>query len=150
MKSPKILVPNRALDFGIGFYTTANRNQAENFAQKVLQRNHSAAAFVSCYEVDIDKMKAELNYKWFDKPDGQWLDFVADNRNGTSTEKFDFVYGLVANDTIFKTFIAYQNEILLREETIERLKVHELYNQLTFCNEKALSYLNFVKAEKVV
>lgn len=29
IEEPKILVPNRALDFGIGFYTTANRSQAE-------------------------------------------------------------------------------------------------------------------------
>lgn len=29
VNAPKILVPNHALDFGPGFYTTLNRNQAE-------------------------------------------------------------------------------------------------------------------------
>jgi allantoicase len=31
-EKPKILTPNRALDFGIGFYTTSNRKQASDWA----------------------------------------------------------------------------------------------------------------------
>ena len=29
---PKLIVPFRALDFGMGFYTTTNRDQASDFA----------------------------------------------------------------------------------------------------------------------
>ena len=31
---PKLIRQNRYLDFGFGFYTTTNREQAVNFAQK--------------------------------------------------------------------------------------------------------------------
>ncbi|MBO7625503.1 MAG: DUF3990 domain-containing protein, partial [Bacteroidales bacterium] len=44
---PKILEPNRALDFGKGFYTTLNEVQANGFARKVRDRLHSSNAFVN-------------------------------------------------------------------------------------------------------
>ena len=43
---------------------------------------------------------------------------------------------------------AYEDGILTREETIERLKVKKLYNQMTFSTEKALSYLKFIGYEE--
>ena len=35
---PKLIKQNRYLDFGFGFYTTTNRDQAVNFAGKVTDR----------------------------------------------------------------------------------------------------------------
>ena len=35
VEQPKLIRQNRYLDFGFGFYTTTNRDQAVNFAQKV-------------------------------------------------------------------------------------------------------------------
>lgn len=35
VKTPKLLVPNRTLDFGSGFYTTVNKEQSESFAKKI-------------------------------------------------------------------------------------------------------------------
>jgi hypothetical protein len=34
---PRILAPNRALDFGAGFYVTTDREQAENWATIVVE-----------------------------------------------------------------------------------------------------------------
>ncbi len=39
--NPQILIPNRFLDFGTGFYTTTNYEQVLNFAGKVTQRHIS-------------------------------------------------------------------------------------------------------------
>lgn len=36
--TPKLIKQNRYLDFGFGFYTTTNREQAVNFAEKVADR----------------------------------------------------------------------------------------------------------------
>ena len=36
VKEPRILKPSHALDFGPGFYTTLNRDQAVDFAGKVV------------------------------------------------------------------------------------------------------------------
>ena len=35
---PKLIRQSRFLDFGFGFYTTTNREQAVNFAAKVTER----------------------------------------------------------------------------------------------------------------
>ena len=38
VEKPRLIKQNRYLDFGFGFYTTTNRDQAVNFAQKVTER----------------------------------------------------------------------------------------------------------------
>jgi len=138
---PEIKQPVRALDFGQGFYTTTNIEQAKSFAKKVQDRNASVETHISIYTLNIDLLK-KLNVLFFDKPDKKWLDFVSANRNGTYHGKdYDIIYGPVANDTVFKTFIAYQNGILNEKETLKRLKVRDLYNQLVFTNEEAINCL---------
>ena len=149
IETPMILEPNRALDFGRGFYATLNEMQAEGFARKVQDRLHSGEAVVNVYEVDIERMKTVLQHVWFEAPDELWLDYVSNNRNGIATEVCDFAYGPVANDDVFRTFAAYQAGVLTKEETIARLKVKQLYNQLTFKTDKSLGYLQFVIAYTV-
>lgn len=147
---PRILKSNRALDFGPGFYTTTNKNQAISFAEKVADRNNSPKGIISIYEINLEKLKLETKGLWFEEANENWLDFVSNNRNQIVTAlDYDFIYGPVANDTIFRTFIAYQNGILTKEETIKRLKIRPLYNQLVFCTEKSLEYLNFQNYEEV-
>lgn len=147
---PEIRKSNRALDFGAGFYTTTNINQARSFAEKVAERNHSLKGIISVFEVDLEKLRKTLNGLWFDSADEEWLDFVSANRNQLATNSnYDYIYGPVANDTIFRTFIAYQNGILTKAETIERLKIRPLYNQLVFCTAKSLEHLNFKNSEEV-
>lgn len=73
------------------------------------------------------------------------LDFVYANRGGNyKGERFDMVFGPVANDTIYRTFVAYEEGILTKEETIARLKVKKLYNQMTFATEAALAQLRYI------
>jgi len=142
---PKLVMQTRTLDFGSGFYTTTNKEQAMSFAEKVMLRRASNSNYVSIYDVDFEKIKNELDILKFEAPDESWLDFVYENRTGVySGNKYDVVYGPVANDTIFKTFIAYETGIYTKTETLERLKINKLYNQMTFSTVKALGYLKFV------
>ena len=143
VKEPNIIQPVRALDFGIGFYATTNIEQARSFAKKVKDRNNSSQTYISIYKLNIEILK-KLEFIFFNKPDKKWLDLVSSNRNGAYTgELYDLVYGPVANDTIFKTFIAYQNGILNEKETLKRLKIRELYNQMVFKSDTALNALEF-------
>jgi hypothetical protein len=143
VETPQILQPVRALDFGDGFYTTTNEQQARNFAKKVRDRNGSAESRISVYTLNIDLLSRQ-KMLFFEKPNKKWLDFVSANRNGTyNGEAFDVIYGPVANDTVFKTFIAYQNGTLNERETLLRLKVRPLYNQLVLKNEDSLKCLSF-------
>ena len=140
---PKIMQPVRALDFGTGFYTTTNKEQARNFAEKVQNRNNSTSRHISIYKLNFELLKKQ-KILLFDKPNKKWLDFVSANRNEVYTGKtYDIIYGPVANDTIFKVFIAYQNGTLSERETLKRLKIRPLYNQLVFTNEESLKCLSF-------
>lgn len=150
VKTPELRQSTHALDFGAGFYTTLNIEQARNFASKVAEREHSSNAVVSVYNIDLDALKATMRGLWFDSPTEEWLDFASDNRSGKIQDSpYDFIYGPVANDTIFKTFIAYQNGILSKQDTIERLRVKKLYNQLVFKTAAAIEYLSFDRSFQV-
>jgi len=140
---PRIMQPVRALDFGAGFYTTTNEEQAKSFAKKVQERNGSAENHISIYTLNVELLKKQ-KLLFFNKPNKKWLSFVSANRNEIYTgEIYDVIYGPVANDTIFKTFIAYQNGTLSERETLKRLKIRPLYNQLVFTNEESIKCLSF-------
>ena len=47
VKEPRILKPNRELDFGNGFYTTTNLDQAISFAKRVTRNRGVGIATVS-------------------------------------------------------------------------------------------------------
>ena len=64
--NPELRISSRALDFGPGFYTTTNREQAINFAKKVCERNQTTSAVVSVFKIDLDKLKQSLKGKWFE------------------------------------------------------------------------------------
>ena len=89
-------------------------------------------------------MKKELDILYFKSADETWLDFVMPNRRNTyNGKKYDIIYGPVANDTIYRTLIAYENGVLSAEDTIARLKVRQLFDQMTFASERALSFLKY-------
>lgn len=145
VSEPKLIVQNRFLDFGYGFYTTTNKVQATGFADKVTRRHKAGTPIVSIYEIDEEKAFAECSVLRFDAPDEAWLDFVSANRAGRySGEPYDFIYGPVANDDVYTTFTLYTAGVLTKEQTIEALKIKKLYNQLVLTSEKALKFLKFV------
>jgi len=148
VKEPIILQPNRFLDFGPGFYTTTNLEQAKVFAGKVLARKKDGESIVSVYELDETAL-GEIRVLSFDAANERWLDFVSANRNGNVTDlKYDLISGPVADDDIFRTFILYSNGLLTKEQTLEALKVKKLFNQYVFSSRKALSFLHFLGTEK--
>ena len=83
VEQPKLIKQNRYLDFGFGFYTTTNRNQAVNFAQKVTHRRKKGKATLNIYSIDEMVAFKEGSLLQFESPDEAWLDFVAANRQGT-------------------------------------------------------------------
>lgn len=143
---PRLILQNRTLDFGPGFYTTTNREQAVSFAGKVTDRREDGSPHVSIYEIaEIEKLQDKFKVLIFSGPNEEWLDFVYENRNACyHGEQFDMVFGPVANDTIYRTFIAYEEGILTKEETIARLKVKKLFDQMTFATQAALEQLKYI------
>lgn len=147
---PKLIRQNRYLDFGFGFYTTTNRGQAVNFAQKVTDRRKMGEATLNIYSVNEAVAFQECKVLQFDSPDEAWLDFVAANRQGTyQGEKYDLIYGAVANDDVYRTIALYMTGVLDKEQTLSSLKIRKLFNQLVFATEKSLQYLKFEGRELV-
>ncbi len=148
VENPIILNKNSLLDFGGGFYTTTNLNQAKEFSKKVVDRRKTGMPTVSYYIFDKELAFNTCTILQFEKVSDEWLDFISANRTGSYNGlPYDFVYGPVANDDVFKTIALYLSGALNKEQTLEQLKVKQLFNQLVFCNEKALSHLYFEKAE---
>lgn len=147
VSEPKLVIQNRYLDFGYGFYTTTNKVQAIGFADKVTKRRKQGQKTVSIYEIDEGKAFIECSILRFDAPDESWLDFVSENRSGNyEGDSYDFIFGPVADDDVYTTFTLYTAGALTKEQTLEALKIKKLYNQLVLTTEKALSYLKFVGA----
>ena len=139
---PKLIRQNRYLDFGFGFYTTTNREQAVNFAQKVTDRRKMGEATLNIYSVNEAVAFQECKVLQFD--------FVAANRQGTyHGEKYDLIYGAVANDDVYRTIALYMTGVLDKEQTLSSLKIRKLFNQLVFATEKSLQYLKFEGRELV-
>ena len=148
VSAPKILKPNRELDFGNGFYTTTNLDQAIGFAKRVTLNRKTGVATVSSYEVDIDIAFSACSVIRFDGVCDAWLDYVCDNRNGDySGPEPDLVFGPVANDDVYRTLYLYRSGEITRAETMARLKVKKLFNQLVFKSDRALGFLRFKGSE---
>lgn len=149
---PIILDSQRLLDFGKGFYTTTNKEQAEKWA--LIKRNRQggdAKSYVTEYELDDGSLNAgKYEVKIFSSASEDWLDFVVNNRKVDNTHFFDIVMGPVANDTLYKTLSLYETGILTKQETIIRLKVHTLYDQLSFHNMELLNEIKFMNSYEII
>ena len=149
IKAPELRTSTRTLDFGSGFYTTTNKEQAETFAVKVYYRSIRAGEtpkgkFISIYEIDYEAMLKELEILRFESASEEWFDFVIANRRSTwQGKKYDVIYGPVANDTIYRTLITFETGEISKQETIARLKVRELFDQMTFTTERSFSFLKY-------
>ncbi len=120
VEQPKLIIQNRTLDFGYGFYTTTNRRQAINSAEKVAVRQECGRPLVSVYEIpEINELQKNFHILIFPEANEDWLDFVYANRSANYHGKqYDMILGPVANDTIYRTFIAYEDGILTKQETL--------------------------------
>jgi len=152
VEKPTIIASQRLLDFGKGFYTTSNKRQAERWALiKNKRQLENSIAIVSIYDIpDIPVLRKKYQVKVFKKANEAWLDFVFANRKGVLEHEFDIVVGPVANDTLYATLSLYEAGILDKRETVKRLKVHKLFDQISFHSVKCLRELSFVDSFEVV
>jgi hypothetical protein len=144
IKTPDLRQCRPTTDFGRAFYTTTNFEQAEKWAKIKQKRANTETYAVSVFDFDENVLYSDdYKVRFFENATREWLDFVVNNRRGISMDPYDFVRGPVANDSLYATILLYEQGLLSADAAIERLKVHELYNQLSFHSEKALQNLRF-------
>ena len=103
VRKPSLRPGRPNADFGKGFYTTSNIEQAERWAHIKQEREKSERAIVSIYEFDESLFEnQDLNIRQFKGADEAWLYFVTDCRKSRPHE-YDLVQGPVANDKVFTT-----------------------------------------------
>lgn len=145
VSEPRIIITNRSLDFGAGFYTTSDKNQAIRWAKLQTLRRGTGTPSVTVYAFDETAVQ-ELNVLRFNQPDSDWLNFVAQNRKGTySGSKYDIVCGPVANDNTMPVISDYMSGTINEETALILLKPQKLADQYAFLTSKGLSALSFAE-----
>lgn len=147
--NPEIRLPNRSLDYGMGFYATTSYEQAEKWVRRRMDDSKVSAGYVSIYELDDDAIK-HLDTLIFEKPDEEWVNFVMKNRTERGyTHNHDIVYGPVADDSVYTQFMLYEGGIISMPTLIQELKTYKLVDQYLFHTEKALKSIHFVESIKI-
>lgn len=152
VKIPRILAADHIGDFGSGFYTTTDFEQARRFVAVKCARSRKTQGIVSCFEAPDDLLEREtLRIQIFKKADEAWVNFVEANRRQPDyRHDFDIVYGPVANDQVYASFTLYESELIDFAELLNRLKVRKLTDQILFHTKKALSELRYTGSEVVL
>jgi DNA-binding Xre family transcriptional regulator len=144
-ETPKIIAPNRALDFGTGFYTTSDKKQAADWANVVVKRANSGKALLNIYELD-ESYTQKLNVKKFETANKEWLDFVCEHRLETyKGDSYDLIIGAVANDRTMPVLQGYmnaKNKDLYAPVALSEIRAEKLTNQYVFKNNLALDFLH--------
>ncbi|KAA6314117.1 hypothetical protein EZS27_035219, partial [termite gut metagenome] len=55
----------------------------------------------------------------------------------------------VANDSLYATLLLFEQGVLTVEATIEQLKTHTLFDQLSFHTEEAIQTIRYIKSTEV-
>ena len=143
VKEPILLKVQRELDFGKGFYTTSDMEQAARWAWRTAKRRGESNAFVTVYEVNEDELK-NIRLLSFDLPNVEWLNFVVKNRKGEYIAgDWDIISGPVADDQTAQVIDLYLEGAYDEEEAIRRFLTQRLKDQYAFKTNEALKLLIF-------
>ena len=143
VKEPQVIVSDRKLDFGSGFYLTTSYEQAKRWAQLTAMRRKKGKETITVFEFEKTSFEA-LKILIFEKADQSWLRYASSNRNNEhASDDYDIVVGPVANDKTAPVLAAYFAGIYDENEAIKRLLPQKLKDQYAFKTAKALKYLKF-------
>lgn len=150
VRKPSLRYARKKTDFGRGFYTTTQKEQAEHWTTIKIDRAKDAKRkVVSVYEFDEAILAVpDIKIREFKGADEAWLDFVVNSRKGVQHD-YDLVFGPVANDKVFTVVNLYESGVLDAPAAIAELKAYKTYNQLSFHTKRVLDALKFVEAYEV-
>ena len=136
---PEIREGRNTKDFGVGFYCTIIKEQAQRWARRYDTK------IVSIYDVRLDQ---NLNIKEFREMTDEWLDFIISCRSGEAHD-YDIVIGAMADDQIYNYISDYMDGTITREQFWVLAKFKYPTHQITFCTKEALKCLEYRGYEEV-
>ena len=152
-------------DFGIGFYTSRDREHAKRMAlrnreielsRKKVKDASKINSLLYTYEFDLQNLNF-LNIKEFKTADREWMRFVIMNRsNKERRHDYDLVIGPTANDntmTAISLFFAgaygdIKSDIAI-DRLIEQIEPEKLPGQYFFGSMKAAALLKLISREQL-
>lgn len=147
VERPDIQHSRQYLDFGRGFYLTSIYDQAIRYAQRFKRR--STSAWVNKYELTMEDA-SKWRVKHFESYDKEWLDFVAQCRDGKDVGNYDMVVGGIANDKVIITLDRYFIGEISQEEALGLLKFEKPNIQYCIRSERMLhECLKYLKSEQL-
>lgn len=150
VRKPSLLKSRKNTDFGRGFYTTTQKEQAEHWTSIKMDRAKKGRRVVSVFEVDETILSnLEFKIREFHGPDEAWLNFVVNSRKGIEHD-YDLVFGPVANDKVFTVVNLYESGVINATTAIAELKAYNTYDQLSFHTERVIKELRFVESYEVI
>ena len=164
VKLPNTLKPNPQNDFGSGFYTTTNREEAIDWAQKK-SSFHGAVGYLNSYDFIQDEGLACYEFDRDQLNDLLWLDFILKNRGYDDFIPFGQDFSQLNKDILIGPIadnkLAIQMNMLtsglIEGDTLEETKLRflslllpdRLNNQVCFKNDYATSHLRFKEVERI-
>lgn len=149
VRKPSLLKSRKNTDFGRGFYTTTQKEQAEHWTSIKMDRTKKGRRVVSVFEVDETILSnLEFMIREFHGPDEAWLNFVVNSRKGIEHD-YDIVFGPVANDKVFTVVNLYESGVINATTAIAELKAYKTYDQLSFHTEIVIKELRFVESYEI-
>ena len=134
------------LDFGRGFYLTSIYEQAERYAQRFKRRGQQA--WLNTYELAEEFESWKI--KQFDAYDIDWLDFVAQCRDGKNVGDYDMVIGGIANDRVIITLDRYFSGEISQDEALGLLKFEKPNIQYCIRSERMLQEcLTYIESKQL-
>jgi len=123
----------RYLDFGVGFYITADKKQAENWAKRKAVRLNEKP-IINIYSLSDDL--TTYNGLIFGSENVEWLDFVAECRKGSDVYmRYDYVSGSVANDDVFVTVDMYVRGIWDKDRALSEIRFYKTSHQICLISQ---------------
>ena len=139
VEQPKIRIGRNTKDFGMGFYCTVIKEQAQRWARRYDTK------IVSMYEV---RLNSDLKIKEFKSMTDEWLDFIIACRSGKAHD-YDIVIGAMANDQIYNYISDYIDGAITREQFWVLAKFKYPTHQINFCTRESLRCLSYRGFEEV-
>ena len=138
IEQPKIILGRNTKDFGVAFYCTVMREQAQRWARRYDTPVLDVYAFLP---------DEKLKIKEFPMMTEEWLDFIANCRHGKG-HPYDLVIGPMANDQIYNYVADFLDGSITREQFWVMAKFKYPTHQIAFCTEKSLACLTYQYCEE--
>ena len=144
-EKPQLSKSRNRRDFGIGFYLTTIREQAEQWASTLYTRYGGKGAYLYTFLFDWSD---DLSGKTFSGLNSEWLQMVKESRIvGGLQHDYDVVMGPVANDDTMPTLALYVDGTISEEAALVELAYFKANNQVSLHTEKAMSRLELTTKE---